>query len=64
MAVDERLLAILVCPKCKGDLALTETGDGLICNACRLKYEIKDDIPIMLIDQAIPLDKAGADEPR
>lgn len=64
MAVDERLLAILVCPKCKGDLALTEKGDGLICNACRLKYEIKDDIPIMLIDQAIPLDKAGADEPR
>jgi uncharacterized protein YbaR (Trm112 family) len=64
MAVDERLLAILVCPKCKADLVLTEKGDGLICNACRLKYEIKDDIPIMLIDQAIPLDKAGVDEPR
>lgn len=64
MVVDERLLAILVCPKCKGDLILTEKGDGLICNACRLKYEIKDDIPIMLIDQAIPLDKAGGDEPR
>lgn len=64
MAVDERLLAILVCPKCKGDLILTEKGDGLICKACRLKYEIKDDIPIMLIDQAIPLDKAGGDESR
>jgi uncharacterized protein len=63
MAINERLLAILVCPKCKGDLVLTENSDGLICNACRLKYEIKDDIPIMLIDQAIPLDKAGSDEP-
>jgi hypothetical protein len=57
MAVNQKLLEILVCPKCKGDLVLTEEGDGLICNACRLKYEIKDDIPIMLIDEAIPLDK-------
>jgi len=57
MAVNQKLLEILVCPKCKGDLALTEAGDGLICNVCRLKYEIKDDIPIMLIDEAIPLDR-------
>jgi uncharacterized protein len=57
MAISERLLEILVCPKCKGDLVLTEAKDGLICGACRLKYEIKDDIPIMLIDQAVPLDK-------
>jgi len=56
MAVNPKLLEILVCPKCKGDLVLTEPGDGLICHACRLKYEIKDDIPIMLIDEAIPLD--------
>lgn len=55
MAVNQKLLDILVCPKCKGDLVLTENADGLICNACRLKYEIKDDIPIMLIDEAIPL---------
>jgi uncharacterized protein len=57
MAISERLLEILVCPKCKGELVLTEPKDGLICHSCRLKYEIKDDIPIMLIDQAIPLDK-------
>uniref|UniRef100_A0A7C4AQ82 UPF0434 protein ENV54_00460 n=1 Tax=Desulfomonile tiedjei TaxID=2358 RepID=A0A7C4AQ82_9BACT len=55
MAVSEKLLEILVCPKCKGDLELTQTGDGLICHACKLKYEIRDDIPIMLIDEAIPL---------
>ncbi len=56
MAVSEKLLEILVCPKCKGDLELTEQSDGLICRACKLKYEIKDDIPIMLIDEAIPLE--------
>jgi len=57
MAVNPKLLELLACPKCKGDLELTQKGDGLICHACRLKYEIKDDIPIMLIDEAVPLDK-------
>jgi len=56
MAVKQELLDILVCPKCKGDLILTEKSDGLVCEACRLKYEIKNDIPIMLIDEARPLD--------
>ncbi len=60
MAVNPKLLEILVCPKCKGDLVLTESQDGLICNACRLQYEVKDDIPIMLIDEAVPL---GPDVP-
>ncbi|MFH1115050.1 MAG: Trm112 family protein [Pseudomonadota bacterium] len=62
MAVNEKLLEILVCPKCKGDLVLTGTSDGLICHACRLKYEIKDDIPIMLIDEAVPLGPEGDEE--
>jgi len=52
MAVDAELLEILACPKCKGDIRLTEAQDGLICDACRLKYPIKDDIPVMLIDEA------------
>jgi len=56
MAVNQDLLDLLVCPKCKGDIVLTGNGDGLICHACRLKYPIKDDIPIMLIDEAIPLE--------
>ena len=34
---------------------LNETKDGLVCDACKLLYEIKDDIPIMLIDEAKPL---------
>ena len=52
MAISKELLAILVCPKCKGDIRLTESGDGLICDNCKLLFEIKDDIPIMLIDEA------------
>lgn len=59
MAVSEELLKILVCPKCKGDLDLTPEQDGLICGSCRLMYEIKDDIPIMLIDEAVKLDQEG-----
>jgi len=55
--IDQELLDILVCPKCKGDLRLTENKDGLICDACKLLYQIKDDIPIMLIDEAIKLDE-------
>ena len=52
MPIDKDLLEILACPKCKGDVHLTESGDGLVCEACKLKYPIKDDIPVMLIDEA------------
>jgi uncharacterized protein YbaR (Trm112 family) len=52
MAIDAELLEILACPKCKGDIRLTDGEDGLICDACKLKYPIKDDIPVMLIDEA------------
>ena len=56
MAISQDLLDILVCPQCKGDLRLTEEQDGLICEACRLMYPIREDIPVMLIDEAEPLD--------
>ena len=56
MAISEELLEILACPKCKGDIHLNDTQDGLICHHCKLLYEIKDDIPIMLIDDAKSLD--------
>ncbi|MEN8243866.1 MAG: Trm112 family protein [Thermodesulfobacteriota bacterium] len=55
MAVKKELLDILACPKCKGDIHLNEKEDGLICDSCKLLYEIRDDIPIMLIDEARPL---------
>lgn len=55
MGIDKELLDILACPKCKGDLILSPKEDSLICNTCKVKYLIKDDIPIMLIDEAVPL---------
>jgi len=55
MPVDQELLEILACPKCHGGLRLTDVKDALICDACRLSYAIKDDIPIMLIEEATPL---------
>ena len=54
--MDDRLLDILACPKCKGDVRLTDAQDALLCDACRLRYRIENDIPIMLIDEAQPLD--------
>ena len=56
MALNQELLDILACPKCKGDIYLNDAGDGLICDRCKLRYEIRDDIPVMLIDEAKPLD--------
>lgn len=55
MAIKKELLDILACPKCKGDIRLNDAGDGLICDHCKLLYEIRDDIPIMLIDEARPI---------
>ena len=55
MTINAELLEILVCPKCKGEVHLTEDEGGLACEACKLLYEIRDEIPIMLIDEAKPL---------
>ena len=52
MAISKELLEILACPQCKGEVTLTPAGDGLVCAHCKLEYAIKDDIPIMLIDEA------------
>jgi uncharacterized protein YbaR (Trm112 family) len=54
MSLSPQLLAILVCPKCKGDLEYREAEQELLCHACRLRYAVRDDIPIMLIDEAAP----------
>lgn len=50
--VDPQLLDILVCPKCRGPLRLRETPPALECDACKLRYAIRDGIPILLIDEA------------
>ncbi len=52
MAIDPRLLEILACPLCKTPVELTAAGDGLRCARCRRVYPIREDIPVMLVDQA------------
>ena len=52
MPIGTDLLAILVCPKCKGDLTYDAAAQTLTCPVCRLRYRIVDDIPVMLIDEA------------
>ena len=54
MSLSERLLEILVCPKCKSELEYLEAEQVLVCHKCRLRYAVRDDIPIMLIDEATP----------
>jgi uncharacterized protein YbaR (Trm112 family) len=52
MKLDPVLLDILVCPDCKGSLTVDYDNEELICNACGLIYPVRDDIPIMLVDEA------------
>lgn len=57
--MDKRLLEILVCPACKSALHLDAAKQELICKADRLAYPIRDDVPVMLVDEARAL---SADE--
>lgn len=50
--MDSKLLDILVCPLCKGPLVYRKAQCELVCRACRLAYPIRDDIPVMLEDEA------------
>jgi uncharacterized protein len=52
MAISKELLEILICPACKGDLELKENQTGLKCLKCRLVFPVRDDIPVMLVDEA------------
>ena len=52
MAVDKELLEILACPNCKTKVELVKDGTALKCGQCKRVYPIKDDIPVMLLDEA------------
>ena len=55
--VDPRLLEILVCPSCKGELEyITRGSESLVCQSCAVAFPVRDDIPVMLMDEAVPLD--------
>jgi uncharacterized protein YbaR (Trm112 family) len=55
MPLAKELIAILACPKCKGQLKLRDDESAFECPACRLVYAVVDDIPNFLIDEATPL---------
>ena len=48
------MLEVLACPQCRGHLEYRQDEQSLLCHACRLRYNIKDGIPVMLIDEAEP----------
>jgi uncharacterized protein YbaR (Trm112 family) len=52
--VDKELMEILVCPNCRGQVELRTEGaaDWVVCLSCGLRYPVRDDIPVMLIDEA------------
>lgn len=60
MAISQDLLDILACPACKAKVELKPDGSALKCNECRRVYPIRDDIPVMLVDEAKI--ENGADE--
>jgi len=55
MPIAPELKEILACPKCKGELDFREDRQEIVCKACKLVYRIEDDIPVMLVDEAKPL---------
>ena len=52
MAVDKELLDILVCPSCRGEIEYREQEEVIVCTQCGLRYPVRDDIPVMLIEEA------------
>ena len=57
MALSTELLEILVCPQCKGELHHLPAPEALECPACRLRYPVRDGIPVMLVDEAEKIGK-------
>lgn len=52
MPLNKQLLEILICPQCRGKVRLDEKAQGMVCDKCKLLYEIKNDIPVMLVEEA------------
>ena len=53
MALSKELLDILACPKCKGALTVVDAEAGLFCPTCDIVFPVRDDIPIMLVEEAV-----------
>ena len=52
MSISSHLLAVLACPFCRGDIKLTADEKGLKCLSCHRVYPLRDDIPVMIINEA------------
>ncbi|AJY68489.1 Trm112 family protein [Geobacter sulfurreducens] len=52
MALSIKLFEILACPRCTGEVKPVNNGSALVCEACRLRFPVRDDIPVMLLDEA------------
>ncbi|MBT0665556.1 Trm112 family protein [Geobacter pelophilus] len=52
MALSPELISILVCPQCKGKLDMEPNETAFLCSACRLRYPVREGIPVMLVDEA------------
>ena len=52
MSVDQELLEILVCPNCRGEVDYREAEAVIVCLACGYRYPVRDDIPVMLVEEA------------
>ncbi len=63
MPIKKELLDILACPACHGEIVYHEGRDALDCTKCRRRYPIRDDIPVMLIDEAAIIDEGKKPTP-
>ncbi|HEY6935368.1 MAG TPA: Trm112 family protein [Marmoricola sp.] len=52
MDLDPELLELIVCPACRGRLEVDEPAAELVCTGCGLAYPVRDDIPVLLVDEA------------
>jgi len=57
MPLSDELLAILVCPKCRGDLRYDRSAERLVCEACGLRYPVVDGVPVMLPEEAEKIER-------
>lgn len=64
MNLDQKLLDLIVCPACHGTLAEDDSAQELVCTGCGLAYPVRDDIPVLLVDEArqTRTEQSGTDE--
>ena len=59
MNLDQELLDLIVCPACHATLVVDEGAEELVCSGCGLAYPVRDDIPVLLVDEARDTRAAG-----